>query len=68
MVLLIQFRNHEKLRPNVLDELGISAAIDCRQGIFLKETGIGSICDLPNEELILDKEKSTAISEYFRKH
>jgi two-component system sensor histidine kinase UhpB len=56
----------EKLRPNVLDELGIAAAIDWQAKDFSERTGIGCICDLSNEEPILDKEKSTAIFRIFQ--
>jgi signal transduction histidine kinase len=51
----------EKLRPNVLDELGLASAIDWQIKEFAERTGIGCTCDLPKEELIIDKDKSTAM-------
>ena len=51
----------EKLRPNILDELGIGPAIDWQAKDFSERTGIECTCDLPKVELVLDKEKSTAV-------
>jgi PAS domain S-box-containing protein len=56
----------EKLRPNVLDELGIGPAIDWQAKDFSERTGIECICDLPKEEPFLDKEKSTALFRIFQ--
>lgn len=56
----------EKLRPNVLDELGISAAIDWQANEFSERTGIKCNVELSNEELNLDKEKSTAVFRIFQ--
>ena len=56
----------EKLRPNVLDELGISPAIDWQAKDFSAHTGIGCVCDLPKEEPFLDKEKATAVFRIFQ--
>ena len=56
----------EKLRPNILDELGIGPAIDWQAKDFSDRTGIECICDLPKEELVLDKEKSTAVFRIFQ--
>lgn len=56
----------EKLRPNVLDELGISPAIDWQTKDFSDRTGIECICDLSKEEPFLDKEKSTAVFRIFQ--
>ncbi len=64
---MIQFKKlAAKLRPNVLDELGISPAIDWQAKDFSKLTGIECICDLPKEEPLLDKEKSTAVFRIFQ--
>lgn len=56
----------EKLRPNVLDELGIGPAIDWQAKDFSERTGIECVCDLAKEELSLDKEKSTAVFRIFQ--
>ena len=59
-------RISEKLRPNVLDELGIGPAIDWQAKDFSDRTGIECVCDLPKEEPFLDKEKSTAVFRIFQ--
>ena len=56
----------EKLRPNILDELGISPAIDWQAKEFSERTGIECLCTLPKEEPLLDKEKSTAVFRIFQ--
>ncbi len=56
----------EKLRPNVLDELGIGPAIDWQAKDFSERTGIECVCNLSKDELILDKEKSTAVFRIFQ--
>ncbi len=56
----------EKLRPNVLDELGISAAIDWQAKDFSERTGIECNCELQKEEILLEKEKSTAVFRIFQ--
>lgn len=56
----------EKLRPNVLDELGIAAAIEWQAKDFSERTGIECICDLYKDELSLEKEKSTAVFRIFQ--
>jgi len=56
----------EKLRPNVLDELGIGSAIDWQAKDFSERTTIECICDLPKEEPLLDKDKSTAVFRIFQ--
>ncbi len=50
-----------KLRPGILDELGLVAAIEWQAGDFSKHTGISCKCSLLSEELPLNKEKSTAL-------
>jgi PAS domain S-box-containing protein len=59
-------RISEKLRPNVLDELGIGPAIDWQAKDFSERTGIACDCDLPKEEPLLDKEKTTALFRIFQ--
>lgn len=56
----------EKLRPNVLDELGISAAIDWQAKEFSERTGIECLSDIPKEEVTLDRDKSTAVFRIFQ--
>jgi PAS domain S-box-containing protein len=55
-----------KLRPGILDELGLIPAIEWQSQNFAEQTGI--ICDytLPVDELKLDQEKSTAIFRIFQ--
>lgn len=50
-----------KLRPGILDELGLVAAIEWQADDFSKHTGITCKCSLPDEEVPLDKAKSTAL-------
>ncbi|NWF89542.1 MAG: PAS domain-containing sensor histidine kinase [Ignavibacteriaceae bacterium] len=56
----------EKLRPNVLDELGIEAAIDWQAKEFSEHTGIICTCECSVGEFSLDKEKSTALFRIFQ--
>jgi PAS domain S-box-containing protein len=56
----------EKLRPNVLDELGIGSAIEWQAKEFSERTGIECKCEVPKEELSLDKEKSTSVFRIFQ--
>lgn len=55
-----------KLRPGILDELGIIAAIEWQAEEFEKLTNIKCSLVLPKEELILEKDKSTAIFRIFQ--
>lgn len=50
-----------KLRPGILDELGLAAAIEWQTEEFEKMTSIKCSLVLPKEEIILEKNKSTAI-------
>ena len=50
-----------KLRPGILDELGLIAAIEWQTEEFEKLTNVKCSLVLPKEELNLEKEKSTAI-------
>lgn len=51
----------EKLRPGILDELGLSAAIEWQTKEFSKSTKIDCIVELPNEEIVLESEKRIAV-------
>jgi PAS domain S-box-containing protein len=55
-----------KLRPGILDELGIIAAIEWQAEEFEKLTNIKCSVLLPKEELNLEKDKSTAIFRIFQ--
>jgi signal transduction histidine kinase len=54
-------RISSKLRPGILDELGLIAAIEWQAEEFEKLTSIKCSLVLPKEELELEKNKSTAI-------
>ena len=55
-----------KLRPYILDELGLIPAIEWQAQEFQDVTGIKCSFTLPNDELFLDSEKSTAIFRIFQ--
>lgn len=55
-----------KLRPGILDELGLVAAIEWQSEEFEKLTNVKCSLVLPKEELILEKDKSTAIFRIFQ--
>ena len=55
-----------KLRPGILDELGLIAAIEWQTEEFEKMTNIKCSLVLPGEELLLEKNKSTAIFRIFQ--
>lgn len=55
-----------KLRPGILDELGLIAAIEWQTEEFEKMTNIKCSLVLPGEELLLEKSKSTAIFRIFQ--
>jgi signal transduction histidine kinase len=55
-----------KLRPDILDELGLIPAIEWQAQEFQKVTGIKCSITVPGEELILNDEKSTAVFRIFQ--
>lgn len=55
-----------KLRPGILDELGLNAAIEWQSEEFEKLTGISSSLVLPNDEFNLDADKTTALFRIFQ--
>jgi two-component system sensor histidine kinase UhpB len=55
-----------KLRPGLLDELGLVPAIEWQTQDFMEKTGIDCECSLPKEEIDLDQEKSTALFRIFQ--
>jgi signal transduction histidine kinase len=50
-----------ELRPMMLDNLGLSAAIEWQAEEFLKISGISCEVSLPEDELSLDRDTSTAL-------
>jgi len=55
-----------ELRPGVLDDLGLIAAIEWQGGDFQDRTGIRCKFNIDPEEIVLDKERSTAIFRIFQ--
>lgn len=55
-----------ELRPGLLDDLGICAAIEWQAGEFQKRTGIECRITLDPDEISLDKKTSTAIFRVFQ--
>jgi PAS domain S-box-containing protein len=55
-----------KLRPGILDELGLLPAIEWQSQEFQKVSGIKCNLSLPSKEIQLDKEKSTAVFRIFQ--
>ncbi|TLY60052.1 MAG: response regulator [Gammaproteobacteria bacterium] len=50
-----------QLRPEVLDRLGLAAAIGWQAGEFQRRSGIRCNVSLPQEELPVDRDRSTAV-------
>lgn len=50
-----------ELRPGILDNLGLSAAIEWQTAEFQKRSGISCEVNFNPEEIILDKDRSTAV-------
>ncbi|MCX6151324.1 MAG: histidine kinase [Ignavibacteriales bacterium] len=55
-----------KLRPGILDELGLIPAIEWQAQEFHTRTGINFEWLLPKEEILLEQEKATAIFRIFQ--
>jgi PAS domain S-box-containing protein len=55
-----------KLRPEILDELGLIPAIEWQAQQFQERTGITCDVRLPKSEIVLEKDKSTAIFRIFQ--
>ncbi len=55
-----------KLRPGLLDELGLIPAIEWQAQDFMEKTGIECECILPKEEINFDQDKSTALFRIFQ--
>ena len=54
------------LRPEILDQLGLAAAVSSHAGDFRKRTGIRCKLSLPSDTLMLDHERSTAAFRIFQ--
>jgi len=54
------------LRPGILDDLGLPAAIEWQVNEFASRTGIGCEIKLPSNELHIDSGKSIAIFRIFQ--
>jgi signal transduction histidine kinase len=50
-----------ELRPGVLDDLGLAAAIEWQCRDFQRRTGIVCTCTLSHDDLQLDREQGTAV-------
>ncbi|HVQ62254.1 MAG TPA: response regulator [Burkholderiales bacterium] len=55
-----------RLRPEVLDELGLAPAIEWQAREFQKRSGIRCRLSLPADALVLDRERSTAAFRIFQ--
>lgn len=55
-----------ELRPVVLDELGLTAAIEWQAREFQTRTGIKAMLTLPSNDITLDSELSTAVFRIFQ--
>jgi PAS domain S-box-containing protein len=55
-----------ELRPTTLDDLGLTAALEWHAQEFEGRTGIRCVVALPQEQLALDSERSTAIFRIFQ--
>jgi PAS domain S-box-containing protein len=55
-----------ELRPRTLDDLGLTAALEWQAQEFESRTGIRCVVALPQQELALDSERSTAIFRIFQ--
>jgi signal transduction histidine kinase len=59
-------RISSELRPSMLDDLGLAAAIEWQAGEFQKRTGIECEVKMIPEDLVLDKELATNIFRIFQ--
>jgi signal transduction histidine kinase len=54
------------LRPEILDEMGLVAAFEWQAGEFQKRMGMRCRLTLPQDQVVLDKEVSTAVFRIFQ--
>jgi PAS domain S-box-containing protein len=50
-----------ELRPGILDDLGLMAAVEWAAEEFQSRTGTACRLDLPEEEIVIDRERATAL-------
>jgi signal transduction histidine kinase len=55
-----------ELRPGILDDLGLAAAIEWQAQEFQARAGIQCLVDLPEDGISLDSDRSTAIFRIFQ--
>ena len=55
-----------ELRPGVLDDLGLAAAIEWQARDFQGRSGVSCVLRLPEEELILSRDQATALFRVFQ--
>jgi len=55
-----------ELRPGILDDIGLAAAIEWQAGEFEKRTGILCRLQVSPEEITLDRDRSTAVFRIFQ--
>jgi len=55
-----------ELRPSLLDDLGLAAALEWQAREFERRSGIDITLDLPGEDIVLSKDRSTAIFRIFQ--
>ena len=55
-----------ELRPGLLDDIGLLAAIEWQAEEFKKRTGIACVLTVDSQDIILDPEHSTAIFRVFQ--
>ncbi len=55
-----------ELRPGLLDDLGLAAAIEWQAGEFEKRTGISCDVNISPKDVIIDRDRSTAVFRIFQ--
>jgi PAS domain S-box-containing protein len=55
-----------ELRPGILDDLGLVAAVEWEAGQFEARTGTKCRLDLPKDDIVIDRECATAIFRIFQ--
>jgi PAS domain S-box-containing protein len=55
-----------ELRPGVLDDLGLAAAIEWQANDFQVRSGVKCILSLPEEDLVLSRDQATALFRIFQ--
>ena len=55
-----------ELRPGLLDDLGLVAAIEWQMEEFAERSGLECMLHLPSEDVILDRDRATALFRIFQ--